>query len=62
MSQEQIESNKLSVPEAAEIMGVTPQFLRLALQQGRFPFGVAVKMKRWSYYINEKKFYEYFAG
>lgn len=62
MSQEQIESNKLTVPEAAEIMGVTPQFLRLALQQGRFPFGTAVKFKRWSYYINKDKFFEYLAS
>lgn len=60
MSQRQAKKpNKITVPEAAAIMGVTPQFLRLALQQGRFTFGTAVKFKRWSYYINEKKFYEY---
>lgn len=51
--------SKLTVPEAAAIMGVTPQFLRLALQQGRFPFGTAVKMRRWAYYINAQRFYEY---
>ena len=28
---------KLTVLEAAAIMGVTPQFLRIALQQGRTP-------------------------
>lgn len=53
---------KITVPEAAAIMGVTPQFLRLALQQGRFPFGAAVKMKRWSYYINPEQFRKYVAG
>ena len=53
------QAEKLTVPQAAEIMGVTPQLLRLGLQQGRFPFGTAVKFKRWSYYINKDKFYEY---
>lgn len=28
----------ISVPEAAAIMGVTPQFLRAALMQDKFPF------------------------
>ena len=49
----------LSVPDAAAMLGVTPQFLRLGLQQGRFPFGTAVKMKRWAYYINSERFYAY---
>ncbi len=53
-------ASNISVTEAAEEMGVTPQFLRLALQQGRFGFGVAVRFeKRWSYYINRKQFQEY---
>ena len=50
---------KLTIPQAAKLMDVDPQFLRIALQQGRFPFGAAVKMKRWAYYINAKKFYDY---
>lgn len=54
--------NKLTVKQAAALMGVTPQFLRLGLQQGRFPFGVAIKMKRWAYYINASRFYDYLAG
>jgi hypothetical protein len=53
---------KLTVVEAAKIMGVTPQFLRLGLQQHRFPFGEAVKMKRWSYYINAEKFQRWMKG
>ena len=52
----------LSVPEAATVLGVTPQFLRLGLQQGRFPFGTAVKMRRWAYYINSERFYNYISG
>ena len=49
----------ISVPEAAAALGISPQFLRLGLQQGRFPFGTAVKMKRWAYYINSERFYAY---
>lgn len=53
-------SKKIGVEEAAEQLGVTPQFLRLALQQGRFSyFGEAVKFKRWSYYINAERLNEY---
>ena len=52
--------NRLTVTEAARIMDVDPQFLRLALQQGRFPFGVAVKCrKRYAYYVNKQKFESY---
>ncbi|TEB08611.1 hypothetical protein Psch_02177 [Pelotomaculum schinkii] len=49
----------MPLPKAAAIMGVNPQFLRIALQQGKFPFGVAVKRKKWSYYINPEQFREY---
>lgn len=45
-------------------MGVTPQFLRLGLRAGKFPFGTAVQMPggRWSYYINATRFEHYLAG
>ena len=56
------QDKSLSVPEAAAALGVSPQFLRLALQQGRFDFGTAVKMKRWAYYINPERFYTYTGG
>jgi hypothetical protein len=49
----------LTVEQAASIMGVRPQFLRCALQQDKFPFGVAVKQKRWVYYINPDRFFNY---
>lgn len=52
----------LSVKEAARMMGVTQQLLRIALQQGRFPFGTAVKMKRWACYINGERFCIYMHG
>lgn len=50
---------RISIPEAAEIMDVDPQFLRIVLQKGRFPFGVAVKRGRWAYYINTRRFINY---
>lgn len=50
----------MTVKEAAKVMGVTEQFIRLGLQQGRFPWGYAVKMKgRFSYYINSRRFMEH---
>lgn len=55
---------KISVDEAARRMGVTPQFLRLGLRAGKFPFGTAVQMPggRWSYYINATRLEHYLAG
>ena len=53
-----------SFSRAAERLGMNPQLLRLGLQQDRFPFGTAIKTsrKRWSYYINRQKFFEYLNG
>lgn len=51
---------KFKVADAARMMGVSQQFIRIGLQQGIFPFGTAVKMSsRWTYYINEEKFLAY---
>lgn len=52
----------ITVPEAAEIMSVTPQFLRLAIKEGRFPFGVGVKMEQNVFYINTVRFIKYMRG
>lgn len=53
----------LTVNEAAAQMGVTGDLLREGLKQNKFPFGVAVKMKkRFAYYINERQFKEYLRG
>jgi len=49
----------ITVQEAAPIMGVTPRFLQLALQQGKFPFGIGVEMSQWAYYINTDRFIHY---
>lgn len=51
---------KITVKEAAKIMGVTPRYIQYGLQQERLPFGTAVKMEgRWSYYINTERFIKY---
>ena len=50
---------RISVEEAARIMGVTPMFVRLGLRRKEFPFGVAIEGKRWAYYINAERFRAY---
>ena len=52
------------VSEAAKRLGMNTQTLRLALQQGLFPFGCAVltSEKRYTYYINEIRLQRYLEG
>lgn len=51
----------VSVEQVAKLLGKSPLFVRMALQQGRAPFGFAVETKpgRWSYHISPKKLDEY---
>lgn len=51
-------NNRMSVDEAARLMHVSHQFIRIGLQTGRFKFGWAVKTgtKNWTYYILRDKF------
>ena len=59
----------IPVSVVAEILGVSPQFIRLGLQQKTLPIGSAVKLSsKWSYhisyellknYIGEEKLLEY---
>lgn len=52
---------RLSVDEAAKIMGVSKPYIRIGLQRGLLPFGTAVKMSgnRYTYFISKNRFYEY---
>ena len=52
---------RLSVDEAAKIMGVSKPYIRIGLQRGLLPFGTAVKMtgNRYTYFISKNRFYEY---
>lgn len=52
------------VSEAAKRLGMSTQTLRLALRQGLFDFGTAVKTSenRWTYYINPMRLEKYLQG
>ena len=48
---------KMSVKDAAIALGASEAFVRRGLQQGRFPWGYAVRgNRRWSYFISEERF------
>ena len=48
------------IKEAAEILGKSQQFVRIGLQQGILPIGVAVKTSsQYSYHISPKLLKEY---
>jgi len=50
---------RLTTATVADLMGVSQQFVRIGLQQGKFPFGFAIKMSgRWTYWISRQKFEE----
>ena len=55
--------SRMTVAEAAKLMDVGEQFIRIGLQQGFLPFGFAMRTtpdgKRLQYYISRKKFSEY---
>ncbi len=51
---------KILPVEAAMILNMSPQFIRVAMQQDRLPIGTAVKMSSiWTYHISEKLLAEY---
>lgn len=46
---------RITVKEAAQMLGVSEQYIRLGLQQNRLPIGTAVKMSSvWTYYITRE--------
>lgn len=53
--------NRISVQEAAKIMGVTCGFVYVGLRKGKFPFGSAIRHEsgRWTYWIGRKRFFDY---
>ena len=56
-------ASNVSVAEAAKILGVSKQFIRIGLQRGALPIGTAVKMSSvYTYYINRHKLEEYEKG
>ena len=53
--------NNMSIAEAAKLMGVSNQFVRIGLQRGILPFGYAVQVskQRYTYFISRQKFAEH---
>lgn len=51
---------KIKVSEAAEILHVSHQFVRIGLQRGILPIGTAIKMSsKWTYQISPKMLADY---
>lgn len=50
------EKTTLTVRECAGLMGKSTRFVEKGLQEGIFPFGYAVKLEEWSYFISAKRF------
>lgn len=51
---------RVTVADAAKLMEVSPQFIRIGLQRKLLPIGVAVKMSsRWTYYISPERLDQY---
>lgn len=55
-----MEIGRILPTEAAAILHVSPQFIRVGMQQGILPIGTAVKMSaKWTYLISEKLLADY---
>lgn len=55
-------AGKITTAEAASIINTSPQFVRVAMQQGALPIGCAIKMPNssiWTYNISPKLLEEY---
>lgn len=53
-------NQNVSVKEAALLLNKSQQFIRVGLQQGVLPIGIAIKMSgRWTYHISKKKLEQY---
>lgn len=51
----------MKVSECAKLLDKSPQFIRIGLQKGILPFGVAIRVNgdKYTYHIAENKVYEY---
>lgn len=49
----------LPVPMVAKLMGKSKEWIMQGLRDGVFPWGYAVKLTNWSYFISSTKFTEY---
>lgn len=55
--------NRMKVSEAAAILGVSSQAIRVGIQTGTLPIGTAIKVKqRWNYVIPRERFESFVTG
>ena len=56
-----IDDERITVADAAKLLGMSPMALRISMRQGKFTFfGEAWKNdEKWTYYINSNRFSEY---
>ena len=56
-----MKAENITIAEAARLMGVSQQFVRVGLQKGILPFGYAVQVSadRYTYFISKQKFIEH---
>ncbi len=56
-----MKAENITIAEAARLMGVSQQFVRVGLQKGILPFGYAVQVSadRYTYFISKQKFMEH---
>lgn len=53
------DKNRISVYQAASLLGCSESFIREGIKQGVLKFGMAVKMSgQWTYVITKQKFEE----
>ena len=51
---------RVKVADAAKLLGVSPQFVRIGMQRGLLPIGTAVKMSSvWTYHISPNLLEQY---
>ena len=56
-------SMRVSVKDAARLMGVSEQFIRIGMQRDRLPIGRAVKLStKWTYYISPALLEQFVVG
>lgn len=54
---------RVSVKEAASLLGVSQQFVRIGMQRGELPIGSAVKMStKYTYCIPKERLENYLSG
>lgn len=55
-----MEIGKITVSEAAAVLHVSHQFVRIGMQRGVLPIGTAIKMSsKWTYQISPKMLTDY---